>query len=354
MYLETMKIILRITVAVCFLLLFLKYPSEVFPNRANAFVPPMEGVGLLWWEINEDMNDGEMPSNWKDIRKARLKQQITRGKAKSLFLCWGGISSRDTPQHHKAGLERDMMLDTAVIRVKDADGRISQAAFNPAKEKLSVNIPEDLDLKGLYLVGAYLDAGEMDIDSDGATERVHLTAKRVFSHYKTGGRQGNKRGVFFNDSDKFPLEIGCSDSWFRYDYQRAYREYEMEVIYHGKPLADTEVRILSGSGWLKTVRTDSSGKFLITPFGNMENDGQGEYLYVTCYQDLLKREYHCATLMMNVYTNPEWRSKSSGFMLWTIVGTGLLVIIIIAGIYRKKKHVREVILKFESQRINKG
>lgn len=351
---QTMKMITRMAVALCLFLLPLKYPSEVFPNRANAFVTPTEGVDLLWWELEENMNSDEMPSNWKDIRKARLKQQITRGKAKSLFLCWGDIPFSGTPQHYKAGLERGMIQDKAIIWVRDADGCISQAAFDPGKDRFSVTIPEDLELKGLYLVGAHLDAGEMDIDSDGATERIHFSAKRLISHYKTGGRQGNKRSMFFNNPDKFPLEIGCSNFWFRRGYQRAYREYEMKVIYQGKPLADTEVRILSESGWRKTMRTDSSGKFLITPFGDMENDGQGEYLYVARYQDSLKREYHCATLMMNVYTYPEWRSKFSGFMLWTIVGTGLLVIIIIAGIYRKKKHAREAILKFENRRIKKG
>ena len=346
--------IIRIAVALCLFSLLLQYPSEVFPNRANASVIPTEQVDLLWWEIEENMNSDEMPDNWKDIRKERLKRQITRGEVRTLFLCWGDIPFTNTIQKNKGSLEREMIRDKAGIWVRDADGRISQAAFNSGKDRLSVNIPEDLELNGLYLIGIHLDIGEMDIDSDGVTESIHLSAKRLISHYKTGGHQGNKRGVFFNEPDKLPLEIGCSDSRLRYDSQRAYREYEMKVIYQGKPLADTEVSIFSGSGWRKTVQTDSSGKFLITPFGNMENNDQEKYLYAAAYHDLLKREYHCATLMMNVHTYPEWRSRSGGFMLWAILGTGLLVIIVTAGIYRKKKHAREAILKFENHRIKKG
>ena len=349
-----MKMISRIAVALCLFLLPLKYSSEVFLDRANASVIPTERVDLLWWEIEEDMNSDEMSGNWKDIRKERLKRQITRGEANTLFLCWGDIPFTNIIRKNKASLKRKMISDKAGIWVRDADGRISQAAFNSGKDRLSVNIPEDLELNGLYLVGIHLDIGEMDIDSDGVTERIHLSAKRLISHYKTGGHRGNKRGVFFNEPNKLPLEIGCSDSRLRSDYQRAYLEYEMKVIYQGKPLADTEVSIFSGSGWRKTVQTDSSGKFLITPFGNMENDDQEKYLYVAAYHDLLKREYHCATLMMNVYTYPEWRSRSGGFMLWAILGTGMLIIIVTAGIYRKKKHAREAILKFENQRIKKG
>ena len=351
---QTMKMITRIAVALCFLLLFLKYPSEVFPNRANASVTPTERVGLLWWEIEEDMGSDEISTNWKDIRKERLRQQITRGEARTLFLCWGDIPFGNTIRKNKVRLERETILNKASVWVRDADGRILQTALNSGKDRLSVNIPADIELNGLYLVGAHLDIGEMDIDSDGVTERISLSAKRLISHRKTGGRQGNERGAFFNDPDKLPLEISCSGTWFRYDYHRAYREYEMKVIYQGKPLADTEVRISSGSGWKKTVRTDSSGKFSITPFGNMENDGLEKYLYAACHHDLTKREYHCATLMMNVFTYPEWHSKSGGFIFWAVLGTGLLVIIVTVGIYRKKKHDREIISKFENQRIKKG
>jgi hypothetical protein len=351
---QTIKRITNIAVALCIFSLPLKYPSEIFPNRANASVIPAEQVDLLWWEIEEDMGSDEMPNNWKDIRKERLNRQIARGEAKTLFLCWGHIPFRNTIRKNKVSLERGMIQDKAGIWVRDADGRTSQAVFDPGKDGLSVNIPEDLELNGLYLIGAHLDIGEMDIDSDGETERVYRTAKRIISHSKTGGRQGNKRGTFFNAPDKFPLEIGCSDAWFRHDYQRAYREYEMKVIYQGKPLADTEVSIFSRSGWQKTVQTDSSGKFLITPFGNMGNNGQEKYLYMAAHHNLLKREYHSATLMMNVHTNPEWHSRSGGFMLWTILGTGMLVIIVTVGIYRKKKHAREAILKFENQRIKRN
>ena len=347
--LQIMKTLTRIAVVLCLFLLPLKYFFEVFPCSAKASVMPVKQVDLLWWEIQEDMNNDDVSDNWKVIRKARLSRQITRGEVKTLYLCWGKIPFTDIIQKNKGSLEREMIPDKASIWVKDADGRISQTTLISEKDRLSVNVPENLDLNGIYLIGISLDTGALDIDSDGIKERIYLSAKRFIYHRKTGGHQGNKRGAFFDEPDKFPLEIGCSDSGFRSASQRAYREYEMKVIYQGKPLADAEVNILSESGWRKTVKTDSIGKFLITPFGGMENDEQEKYLYVAAYHDLLKKEYHCATLIMNINTYPEWRSKSSGFMLWTILGTGLLLIIIIIGIYRKKKHARDAILQFENR-----
>nr|MBL0716692.1 hypothetical protein [Desulfobacterales bacterium] len=332
----------------------LKYFSEVFSSRANASVILPERVDLLWWELQEDIGGDELCDNWKDIRQSRLRQQIARGEPEILFLHWGSIPFRNSIRKNKDRLNQKTILNRAEVWVRDADGRILQADFSHGKESPCLTVVKDVELNGLYLVGANLDIGEMDIDSDGVTEMIRLSAKRYIYHSKTGGRQGNRPAALFNDPAKFPLEIGCSDSWFRYANQRAYREYEMKVIYDGKPLTDTQVNIFSQSGWQKTVTTDAGGKFLITPFGRMEKDGREKYLYAAACHDLLKGEYHYATLVMNVSTYSEWRSKSSGFMLWTILGTGLLVIIIIVGIYRKKKHARDAITQFENQRIKKG
>ena len=354
MNLKIMKMITLIAVALFFFPFPLKYVSEVFSGRANASVIPPEQVDLLWWKLQEDGGSDEVSDNWKDIRQSRLRQQIARGESEILFLHCGSMPFRNSILKNKDGLNQKTILKRAKVWIRDADGRISQADFSHSKERPCLTVVKDVELNGLYLIGANLDIDEMDIDSDGVTEMIRLSAKHYIYHSKTGGRQGNRSAAFFNDPDKFPLEIGCSDSWFRYANQRAYREYEMKVIYDGKPLTDTQVSIFSQSGWKKTVTTDAGGKFLITPFGGMENDGQDKYLYATDWHDLLKGEYHYATLVMNVSTYPEWRSKSSGFMLWTILGTGLLVIIIIVGIYRKKKHARDAIMQFENQKITKG
>ena len=351
---STVMIYSVITVALSFLLLFPAYPSGIFSTRANASPIPTERVGLLWWELEEDVNSDEVSFHWKDIRRARLKRLFTRGETKSPVLCWGKIPFKETSKHHRASLSREMIREKAKIWVRDAEGRISQAAFNLVKDNLTVDVPEDPELNGLYLLGVHLDMGETDIDLDGAAEKIHLSAKRLLYHRKTSGHQGNERGAFFDDPDKLPLEIGFLDRRFRRDYQRAYREYGMKVVYQGKPLGDSEVHIISGSGWRKTVHTDSAGEFLMTPFGNMEKGAREKYLYVACYHDLSEREYHCATLAMTINTYPEWLSRSHGFMLWTILGTGLSLLIIIMGISQKKKHAREAVLKFEKQRINKG
>ena len=352
---STVMIYSIITVALSFLLLFPASPFDVFSGRANASPIPMDRVGLLWWELEEDMDTDEISSHWKDIRRARLKRLFARGETKSPVLRWGDIPFKETVKHHRENLTREIIREKAEIWIRNADGRISQAAFDPAvKDNLTVDIPEDLELNGLYLLGIHLDTGETDIDPDGATERVYLSAKRLLYHRKRGGHQGNERDSFFDEPHRFPLEIGFSDARLRRDYQRAYREYGMKVVYGGKPLADTEVHVISGSGWRKTVHTDSAGEFLMTPFGNMEKGVREKYLYVACHHDPAKREYHCATLTMKISTYPEWLSRSHGFVLWAVLGTGLSVLIIIMGIWLKKKHTREAILKFENQRIKKG
>ncbi len=337
-------------------LLFFKCPFEVFLNMANAFASPMAETFLLWWEVAPTIKSENTPSDWRDIRRKRLEDQINRGRTKLLFLCYGQhFSENRLQQHYQNGLEEKIKksLDKAVIWVKDPNGRISPIPFNHVKNKLSINIPKDVELNGLYLVGARLDIGQIDVDHDGKSEKVYLSAKCIIPHYKTGGSQGNKRSIFFNDPVRFPLEIGCSNFWFRRGYQKAYNEYEMKVLYRGKPLANAEVVILSRSGWKKITYTDANGKFLITPFGEMENDGQGVYLYVTCHQDVFKEEYHCATLTMNVYTSPEWCSKSNGFTLWTIAGATLVVIIVVSGIYWKEKHNKEIMEKFDNFKVKK-
>ncbi len=342
--------------ALWLLSLLLTYPFDHFLYRANASFIPAERTGLLWWETEEGMNNIEKSDNWKDIRKARLKRKAAIGEVKRLFLCRGLIPFMDISQQNMTGLkgDRDSMRDKANVWVRDGSGLISQPAFNLEKDEFSIDIPEDLEQNGLYLLGAHLDVGKMDMDSSSEIERIHLCAKRIIKHRKTGGRWGNKLGVSFNDPDKLPLEIGFSDTRFRHDYQRAHREYKMKVIYQGKPLADIEVKIFSKSGWEKTVRTDSSGEFLMTPFGNKEQNFQEAYLYVAAYHDLLKNEYYNTTLIMKVITFRDSRSKSSGFMLWTVLGTGLLVVIIMAGMYRKRKYDRETMLIFESQRIKRS
>jgi hypothetical protein len=102
------------------------------------------------------------------------------GEAKTLFLCWGDIPFRNTIRKNKARLEREMILDKAGIWTRDANGHISQAALNPEKDGLSVNIPAVLELNGLYLVGVHLHIGEMNINSDGVIERIHLLCQAPY------------------------------------------------------------------------------------------------------------------------------------------------------------------------------
>jgi len=64
---QIMRIITRVIMALCFLLLFLKYSSEVFPNRANASVIPAKQVDLLWWEIEENIDSDGVPGKGNTV-----------------------------------------------------------------------------------------------------------------------------------------------------------------------------------------------------------------------------------------------------------------------------------------------
>jgi hypothetical protein len=176
--------------------------------------------------------------------------------------------------------------------------------------------------------------------------------------------------------------------------QTPLKEHKMKVFYKGRPLTNTEVVILSKSGWKKTIMTDSEGAISITPpktlarvadpggtghshgkphpeitedskkgrhtgekgghpgaisHGNKQAAGD-KLLYIVAYKDPSTGEYHCATLPMTVQMSyrggsHKWLSMSSGFASWGILGAGLGVVGVGGGIYHRKRRNRETIFK---------
>jgi len=322
---------------------------------------------------------------------------------------------------------RSLATGRARVWIRNPDGRISEVNLSRDAEsgRIALNLPSDLnagDLTGTYLVGACLDAGIMDIDSDGIDEKVHLYSKCLVRYYKKDGSEGENPDMFFKDPDRIALEIGpyipekifkkragCplprsirigSDiGYVRGISQSPLREQKMKVLYKGSPLANTEVFILSKSGWRKTVTTDSMGVVSFTPPRTLEtmmdpaefrrhhkkmsaghkgetgdkkyrsggehkagHDGKTSYtsryraedelLYMVAYKDPATGEYYCATLPISLRTRmmggnyqSEWRGKAKGFGFWGIMGAGLGIIGVTGGIYRKKRRNRETIFK---------
>ena len=318
---------------------------------------------------------------------------------------------------------RSLAAGSARVWIRNPDGRISEVNLSRDGESgpIALNLPSDLnagDLTGTYLVGVCLDAGIMDIDSDGIDEKVHLYSNCLVRYYKKDGAEGENPDMFFKDPDTIALEIGpyipekifkkragCplprsirigSDiGYVRGISQRPLREQKMKVFYKGSPLANTEVFILSKSGWRKTVTTDSMGVISFTPPRTLEtmmdpaefrrhhkkmsaghkgetgdkkyrsgrehkagHDGKTSYrsryraedelLYMVAYKDPATGEYHCATLPVTLRMwsrGGNWLSRAKGFGFWGIIGAGLGVIGFTGGLYHKRRRKRASIFK---------
>ncbi len=319
---------------------------------------------------------------------------------------------------------RSLAAGSARVWIRNPDGEISEVNLSRdgENEPIALNLPFDLnagDLTGTYLVGVCLDAGIMDFDSDGIDEKVHLYSNCLVRYYKKNGAKGENPDMFFKDPDKIALEIGPyipekilkktfvrrrprsirngSDiGYVRGISQGSLREQKMKIFYKGSSLADTEVFILSKSGWEKTVMTDSEGVISITPPKTLETmmdpaqfrrhykkmsadrsevkkcnkeyqhekelktgrcawqeynrsryGAEDRLLYMVAYKDPATGEYHCATLpvTLRMRSYGGWRSSSKGFGFWGIIGAGLGVVGFTGGLYHKKRRKRESIFK---------
>ena len=317
---------------------------------------------------------------------------------------------------------RSLAAGSARVWIRNPDGKISEVNLSRDRESgaIALNLPSGLnagDLTGTYLVGVCLDAGIMDIDSGGIDEKVHLYSNCLVRYYKKDGAKGENPDMFFKDPDRIALEIGpyipekifkkragCplprsirsgSDiGYVRGISQRPLKEQKMKVFYKGSPLADTEVFILSKSGWEKTVTTDSMGIISFTPPKALEtmmdpaefcrrhkkmsaghkgetgdkkyrsgrehkagHDGktsnrsryraEDELLYMVAYKDPATGEYYCATLpvTLRMWSRGGWQSSSKGFGFWGIIGAGLVAAGFTGGLHHKKRRKRESIFK---------
>jgi hypothetical protein len=222
---------------------------------------------------------------WWDVKSDNANTVASLKRPKILALCWGKFPHvrQDASLHGQSA-----SLDSARTWIRNPEGVVSEVSLPRENEAIELSLPSDLnpgESSGSYLVGTHLDAGVMDIDSDGTDERVHLYSNCLVRHYKQGGIKVKNADMFFNDEDKIALEIGpfipksiskkagcpgsgaikSSKGYVRGGYQTMLREYKMKVFYKGQPLADAEVVILSKSGWKKAVMTDSEGIISITP-----------------------------------------------------------------------------------------
>ena len=367
---------------------------------------------MIWWELEAQHTDHAAALSMAEMIAALEKPKI-------LILRQGTfpLSGDD-----ESVLGQSLALDDASVWIRNPDGVVSEINPSPDNGTIALELPSDLnpgELNGRYLVGVHLDAGVMDLDSDGTDERVHFYSKFLVNYRKQDGIKGENPDVFFKDDDKIALEIGPSfpKSMFKKagcphadaikgskrskvgfvrggGNQTPLKEHKMKVFYKGQPLTNTEVVILSKSGWKKTVMTDSEGAISITPpktlaqvadpggtghfhgkphpeitedskkgrhtgekgghhgaisHGNRQAAGD-KLLYIVAYKDSSTGEYHCTTLPMTVQMSyrggsHKWLSMSSGFASWGIIGAGLGIVGLGGGVYHRKRRNRETIFK---------
>ncbi|BBO89177.1 hypothetical protein [Desulfosarcina ovata] len=390
----------------CLLILFV-----VVAARAYASVP---GQAILW-ELESTNLD-----YYYDNDISRSDRIAALEKPRKLILLQETLASSGYDEKQNG---RSLATGNARIWVRNPNGEISEVTLSREKrsEPIALNLPSDLnagEVTGNYLVGVHLDAGTLDLDLDGIDEKVHLYSNCLVSYSKKNGVKGENPDMFFKSPDKITLEIGpylpekifkkrsgCpiprsirsgSDiGYVRNVSQSPLKEQQMKVFYKGSPLANTQVFILSKSGWRKTFMTDSEGVISVTipkthatmmdpaqfrnhkkkisidrsggeqgntkQFYNREpkagDNGKtyhGRYraedrlLYMVAYKDPSTGEYHCATLpiTLRMWSHEGiWLSQTKGFGFWGIIGASLGVVGVSGGYYRKRKRDRESIFK---------
>lgn len=301
--------------------------------------------------------------SWREIRKRR-EQLRTSGQDEKRFrferIVQGNTPSVLSSSEKMADIFRfspDDCLENAPLFVRDPNGDTRPLSVL-SDTVPHIALPEDKELTGRYLLGAYLELGEHDMDGDGMKESVAISAKYMASHYKNGGRVGSASVVFFDDPDQMPLEIGpvinTAKSRFGGGIQFVHQEYEMMAKYLGRPLANAPVTVLSiESKWQKSFMTDNDGIFEIIPTDDrsVSTDFQN-YLYIATHHDHEKGAYHIATFPVTIYKNrPEWRSKAVGFIFWTILGTGMTILTVFGFMIRKKRQHNRRLVVFENHKI---
>ena len=296
---------------------------------------------------------------WWDVKSGNADTVASFEMPKSLALRWGKFPHAELDENKINKLHTS---NNTEIWIRGSNGVISKANLSPEKETVVLDFPTELNpakSNGLYLVGIHVNAGIMDIDSDGTDETVHYYAKYLIYHRKNGGIQGDRPDVFFKDPDKIALEIGPLNTsgiketpFMKAGCQEALKEHKMKVLYKGRPLADAEVAVLTEGGWEKREKTNSKGIVSITPVESKEKENK--FLYVVTHKDLSNGQYYCSSLMMcTLKPPPEWMSKAEGFVFWAVIGTGLFVVYAGWRIHRRKKRDRKTMLEFEKHKIRK-
>jgi hypothetical protein len=119
-----------------------------------------EPAQAIWWEFEAQHTDHAAALTMAEMIAALEKP-------KTLILRQGTfpLSGDD-----KSAPGQSLALDDVSVWSRNPDGVVSEINPSPNNGTIALELPSDLnpgDLNGRYLVGVHLDAGVMDLDSDG-------------------------------------------------------------------------------------------------------------------------------------------------------------------------------------------
>jgi hypothetical protein len=302
-------------------------------------------TGLFWWEC----------------KNRKKPAAVSRRKPVRLALC---LSRFPHAGRSKDAIGESVDLNSVTAWIRSPDGTVSKAGLTLEEKTVTLDFPSELTparLNGLYLACARMDAGPVDMDSDGKNDRVHYYAKYLICHKDENGIQNKTSDVFFKDAKKIPFEIGPLDtpgtgkkeSCIKAGFQKARKKHRIKVLYNEKPLAYADAVVLTESGWEKRVKADAEGTFSITL---VEDKKKAERcLYTATYKDPSTGEYHCSNLSMVITAPPPlWMIRAGGFDVWAVLGSGIFILYVTWAIYRKVRRDHKTMLEFEKYKIGRN
>ncbi len=316
----------------------------------------LSATPILWWELDQAerylLRQNDTKGHWKNWRKERGKRRKAQSRHKRLVLRDEEYGSKEQGNGDKEEYTKRYDSNTEVF-VKDPLGIVSKVKPVQESGKIVVYVPNILDLNGRYILGSRTTEAVDGAGSKKSGAKVFVCAKTFVVHMKSGGKTENKTGLFFNDPEKMPLEIGPMPSSDKNPYagmmQTEHDEQVMQVRYRGKPLAGIGLRVKAESGWSRDYRTSENGACTVIPIEDRSDDRIWQrYLYEATYYDKITGNHYRASFTTIVYDyRNKWQSMLLGVTVLSASTVGLVVCAGTAVFYyrRKKRTALPVVLK---------
>ena len=291
---------------------------------------------LLWWQLQNPQwyingYTGGAQDN-KQIHNDAALFEKRMGEPKQYRLRYAPFNVKS--ELNKTPISR---MDGQQYLIKDPTGKVEQYRLLQHKEEgqggpqWQAQMPMVEQQPGIYLMASHVQEEDRDMDGDGISEHCFFSAFALTRHFGGDNSEKGAKNHFLEDRE-LPLVIGPLRAGRYSSYlQVAHRPYTMVVRYHGEPLANARVTVMTERGWSSQLTSNEQGQVTVAPLESRGKDYNWEnYLYAVEYLDLKRHEYHTATIAMLVDPPwPEWTSKTAVFTLWACGGSVFLIVLLL-------------------------